>query len=166
MAGFTASWIHGSAVTAEAPPVEDGGLFAFNHFGWGTQITMRPGFARWFHIAIPAPVLLDGKRMKLHRVFLQWQQIRGLPRSATIQDAHLWDGQTRVAKKSNHDFKESSFRTIPGHATFELFQPRDWHFGVGLSFLLSGEGNVGGHFVDNDEAPVIVIGSAGADFDI
>ena len=166
MAGFTASWIHGNAVVAEALATEDGGLFEFNHFGWGTQITMRPGFARWFHIAIPAPVILDGKRMKLHRVFLQWQQIRGFAHSASLQDAHLWDGQTRIAKRSNHDFKESGFAVIPGHDTFELHQPRDWQFGVGLSFLLSGLGNVGGHFVDNADAPVIVIGSAGADFDV
>ena len=68
--------------------------------------------------------------------------------------------------RSNHDFKESGFATIPGHDTFELIESRGWQFGVGLSFLLSGIGDVGGHFVSNDEAPVIVIGSAGADFDI
>ncbi len=166
MAGFTASWVHGNAVVAEEPPADDGGLFGFNHFGWGTQIVMRPGFARWFHIFIPTPVILDDKRMKLIRVFLQWQQIRGYRHSGYIEDAHLWDGQTRIAKESNKDFKQSGFAVIPGHSTYELRQSREWHFGVGLSFRLGGAGNVGGHFVDNSDAPVIVIGSAGADFEV
>ena len=166
MAGFTASWVHGNALVAEQPPVEDGGLLGFNHFGWGAQIVMRPGFARWFHISIPTPVFLDDKRMKLIRVFLQWQQIRGFARSAFIEDAHLWDGQNRIAKKSNNDFKQNGYATIPGHYTYELRQSRAWQFGVGLSFRLGGHGNVGGHFVDNSDAPVVVIGSAGADFEV
>lgn len=73
MVGFTASWVHGNSVVMDAPPREDGGVFAFNHFGWGAQITMRPGFSRWFHIAIPAPVMLDGQRMNLIRTFLQFR---------------------------------------------------------------------------------------------
>ena len=81
MAGVTASWAHGNAVVMEQPPQEDGGVLVdFNHFGWGTQITMRPGFPRWFHIPIPTPVLLDGKRMKLIRVWLQFSQILGIGR--------------------------------------------------------------------------------------
>jgi hypothetical protein len=141
--------------------VEDGGLFSFNHFGWGTQMTIRPGFARRFHISIPTPVLLDGNRMRLIRVFLQWQQIRGYPRSASIEDAHLWDGQNRIAKKSNNDFKQSNYLPIPGHYTYELIQPRPWQFGVGLSFTLGASGNVGGHFVDNKDVRVVVVGSLG-----
>lgn len=166
MAGFTASWVHGNAVVAEQPSIEDGGLFGFNHFGWGAQIVMRPGFSRWFHIFMPTPVILDGKRMKLIRVFLQWQQIRGHARSALIEDAHLWDGQNRIAKKSNNDFKQNGHATIPGHSTYELHRSREWQFGVGLSFRLGAHGNVGGVFVSNEDAPVIVIGSAGADFEV
>jgi hypothetical protein len=165
MAGFTASWVHGNAVVMELTP-DDGGVFEFNHFGWGTQITMRPGFSRWFHISIPTPVILDGKRMKLLRVFLQFSQIRGQAGSGSIVDAHLWDGQNRIAKESNSDFKQTGFASLAGHRTFELPRSREWLFGVGLSFLLSGAGNVGGQFVDNANAPVMVIGSAGADFEV
>lgn len=165
MAGVTASWVHGNAVVAEQP-VGDGSILGFDHFGWGTQIVMRPGSARWFHISIPTPVLLDGKRMKLIRVFLQWQQIRGYPHSAEIEDVHLWDGQNLIARMSNKDFKRSNYLTIPGHNTYELFRSREWWFGVGLSFKLGGRGNVSGHFVDMRDAPVVVIGSAGADFEV
>jgi hypothetical protein len=165
MAGFTASWAHGNAVVMEEPPQDDGGLFGFNHFGWGTQIVIRPGFARWFHIPIPTPVLLDGHRMKLIRVFLQYQQIAGYARSGTIQDAHLWDGQNRIAKKSANDFKQQG-ASLQGHVTYELLQPREWFFGVGLSFRLGATGFMDGHFIDNAAAPVVVIGSAGADFQV
>ncbi len=164
MVKFTASWCHGNAVVAENPPVEDGGLAAFNHFGWGTQITMRPGFARWFHIAIPAPVILDGQRMKLERVFLGFEQIAGHVHSASLQDVHLWDGRNRVAMKSARDFKEAPAANIDGHLTFELIQPREWFFGVGLSFKFSALPYLDGHFLEGREAPVVVIGSAGADF--
>lgn len=167
MAGLTASWVHGNAVVMEHPPQEDGGVFDFNHFGWGSQIVMRPGFSRWFHISIPTPVLLDGTRMKLIRVFLQFSQIRGFARSGSIQDAHLWDGQDRIAKLSDNDFKQTGFASLgPAFRTYELPRSREWFFGVGLSFLLSGAGNVGGVFVDNSDAPVMVIASAGADFEV
>lgn len=164
MAGFTASWTHGHAVVVES--MVDDGVFKFTRFGWGAEIVVRPGTSRWFHIPIPTPVILDGKRMKLIRVFLQWQQIRGHPRSAHIEDAHLWDGKNRIAKKSANDFKQSGFATMPDHQTYELPRPREWFFGVGLSFKLGAHGNVGGQFVENDQAPVIVIGSAGADFEV
>ena len=45
--------------------------------------------------------------------YAQWEQIRGFPHSAAIQDAHLWDAQNRIALRSHHDFKESGFATIP-----------------------------------------------------
>ena len=164
MVGFTANWVHGNSVVMEAPPREDGGVFAFNHFGWGTQITMRPGFSRWFHIAIPAPVMLDGKRMNLIRAFLQFNQVSGFANSGMINDVTLWDGQTRVAAQSAREFKSEPSVTLPLHRTFELSQPRPWGTGVGLSFQLSCPPALGGHIIDNSEAPVIRIGSAGADF--
>lgn len=174
MAGLTASWAHGNAVVAEQPPGYEndggafgfGGLFSLNHFGWGTQIAMRPGFGSWFHIPIPTPVILDGKRMKLIRVFLQWSQIAGYAHSGSISDAHLWDGQTRVAAKSRLDFKDSGFATLPGHTTYELRQSRAWSFGVGLSFRLAAQSFRDGHFLEDRDAPVFVVGSAGADFEV
>lgn len=166
MAGFTASWVHGTAVVMESPGDLGSYVFEFVHFGWGTQIKVRPGHSGWYHIAIPTPVILDNRRMKLHRVFLQWRQISGYPNCGYIEDAHLWDGQTRVARRSANDFKTSGFATIPGHYTFELREPREWHFGLGLSFKLGAHGNVSGHFVDDREAPTMIVGSAGADFDI
>lgn len=159
MAGFTASWVHGNAVVSE-------GSANLVHCGWGTQIVMPPGQASWFHISIPTPVILDDKRMKLIRVFLQWQQIRGYPRSVSFADVHLWDGRTRVAKMSNNDFKQDSYATMLGHNTYELRQSREWYFGVGLSFRIGGLPMVNGHWVDTADAPVVVIGSAGADFEL
>jgi hypothetical protein len=165
MANITASWVHGNAVVAEKPPVEDGGLLDFNHFGWGTQIVMRPGFVRWFHIFIPSPVLVDGNRAKLIRVFLQWQQVRGEPKTAYIQDAHLWDGGNKVAMKSQNDFMQDDFLVLQGNDTYELRSPVEWYFGVGLSFRLGALPMVKHGWVDNKNAPMIVISSAGADFE-
>lgn len=165
MVGFTASWVHGNAVVAESPPAEDGGLLNFNHYGWGTQITMRPGFARWFHIAIPSPVILDGARMKLIRVFLGFRQIAGFRNAGTIQDVHLWDAGQRIAMLSNRDFVNAPAARIDGYRTYELREPRPWGFGVGVSFRLSALPYLEGHFIENRDAPVIVIGSAGADFE-
>jgi hypothetical protein len=166
MAGFTASWVHGTAVVAEQPRAEDGALFHFNHYGWGTQINLRPGFGRWFHIPLPTPVMLDGQRMKLIRAFIQFSQIAGYPRSGSIQDVHLYDGREKVAAKSANDFKANPSAVIADHQTFELHQPRVWYFGAGLSFKLWAASYTDGHFIDNHDAPWIVIGSAGADFEV
>ena len=160
MAGFTASWIHGNAVVAEAPPGDDGGLFFFNHYGWGTQIVIRPGFSRWFHIALPTPVILDGKRLKLIRVFLQLR----IERLGYVDRIHLWDGEKRVAIES--DFKTTPDAVIPGHRTFELYKPWVCQFGLGLSFHLVATSYANGNFVDNSNAPLFVIGSAGTDYEV
>jgi hypothetical protein len=158
MAGFTASWVHGSAVVVEQQSGINDGLFSFVHYGWGTQISVRPGSSFWFHIPIPSPVILDGHRMKLSRVFIQWQQTQGYRHSGYIQDVHLYDGQQKIAAQSARDFKERPAAMIPGHTTYELYQPR-------ASFLLSSQEYKDGHFIEFHEAPLFVIGSAGADFD-
>lgn len=166
MVGFTASWAHGNAVVAEEPPVNDGGLFYFNRKGWGTVIQMRPGFSRWFHIPIPTPVWLDSRRLMLIRAFIQWRQAGGYPRSIYFSDVHLYDGQNMVAALSNRDFKDHPDVVLDGHTTFELFRPMFWQFGASLSFHLSALPYLDAHFIDNRDAPVIVIGAAGADFDV
>jgi len=166
MAVITASWAHGNAVVVEAPDDIGVDIFSFVHYGWGTQICVRPGNSRWFHIPIPTPVLLGGKRVKLIRVFLQWEQKSGYAHCGHIEDAHLWDGQTRVATKSANDFKQDSYAMLPGHDTYELLAPKECYFGLGLSFKLGAHGSVKSHFVDDREAPVMVIGSAGADFEL
>ena len=166
MAGFTASWMHGNAVVMEQRGAESNNAQSFDHFGWGTQIQMRPGFDAWFHIPIPAPVILDNQRMKLIRVFLGFEQIAGHRNSGSIADVHLWDGRNRVAMQSAGGFKSSGVPVMDGFRTFELRQPKEWFFGVGLSFLLRGHGFMDGHFIENRDGPWIVIGSAGADFQV
>jgi hypothetical protein len=175
-AGFTASWVHGNAVVAEhLPPLADSsGLMDFNHFGWGTQITIRPNYSRWFHIAIPTPVIVEGTRMQLLRVFLGVRQIGGsvtggFPRPgsgvpSSPQDLHLYDARNLVAKLSaKTDFNPTPNVSIDGNETFELRAPRTWVFGVGVSFQLSAPPN-NSQINDDKAAPVFVIGSAGADF--
>jgi hypothetical protein len=163
MAGFTASWVHGNAVVAEDPIVEDGGMFGFNHFGWGTQIVMRPGFSRWFHIPLPTPVILDGARLKLIRAFIQLH----VDRLGSLQRLDLWDGDRKVGSTEPiSNFKSSPAAQIPGHQTFELIEPHVVAFGLGLSFRLSATGYANGNFIDNRDAPMFVIGSAGADYEV
>ncbi|HEY2912714.1 MAG TPA: hypothetical protein VGK21_05100 [Candidatus Angelobacter sp.] len=160
MAGFTASWVHGNAVVVEDPPADDGGLYFFNHFGWGTQIVIGPGSSRWFHVALPTPVILDAKRLKVIRVFLQLR----IERLGSLDGADLWDGDTKVATIT--DFKDKPDVQFPGILTFELFEPLACQRGLGLSFHLEAQSYANGNFVDDKNAPMFVIGSAGADYDV
>jgi len=164
MAGFTASWVHGNAVVQELTQIEDGAVLSFVHYGWGTQIRMRPGFSRWFHIPLPTPVMLDGYRMKLIRAFIHIRHIGAV--QFEIRDVHLYDGPHRVAAQSAGDFTAPPSVSIPDCQVYELFEPRVCAFGAGLSFNLAGIVSFDGLVVDERSNPWIVVSSAGADFQI
>ena len=46
-----ASWVHGNAVTVENPSSLD----RVGHFGWGGDMTIKPGQSSWFHVPLPTP---------------------------------------------------------------------------------------------------------------
>jgi hypothetical protein len=95
-----ASWVHGNAVTVEAP----GNLDRVGHYGWGGDMAIKPGKDSWFHIPVPTPVIVSDTRTKLNRVFLLFDAVSG-----SIRNVHVYDGSSRRTKYLR------AFGTTHGH---------------------------------------------------
>src|SRR5262249_20066936 len=99
------------------------------HYGWGGDMVVKPGKSCWFHVALPTPVILNGVRTKLHRVFLMFKSEVG-----SIRDVHVYDGSGKV-----HEFgglmSEGEHRTaLDVLTTFNLPTPLTVAWGIGISF--------------------------------
>lgn len=90
MAKLFASWVPGHAVSIERPP----NSFIRQGFGVTTSVEgpQHTGGAiavNYFHIAIPTPVIVEGKRATLHNVHYLFDARRG----AKLAEVIVYDGQ-------------------------------------------------------------------------
>ncbi|MEV0612096.1 DUF6623 family protein [Nonomuraea sp. NPDC050404] len=85
---LTAMWTHGNAVIPETPHL----LHECTRFGFGTQTKLHRGTKQWFHVAMPTPVILQGVRPRLKRVFILGRS----DVSSCITRVHIFDNNNRV----------------------------------------------------------------------
>lgn len=124
--GFHASWVHGNALTVESPE----NLNRVGHFGWGADMSVKPGKESWFHIALPTPVIVSDVRSNLIRVFLMFESELG-----SIRNVHVYDGSFKI-QEFNDLMSEGEHRLgLDGMNTFNLAQPHSVAFGIGVSFF-------------------------------
>jgi hypothetical protein len=124
--GFHASWVHGNALTVENPE----NLNRVGHFGWGADMSVKPGKASWFHVALPTPVIVSDVRSNLIRVFLMFQSEQG-----SIRSVHVYDGSFKI-QEFNGLMNEGEHRLgLDGMNTFNLARPHSVAFGIGVSFF-------------------------------
>src|SRR5437763_1550612 len=96
-----ASWVHGNALVIENP----GNLTSLGHFGWGTDVRVKPGKDTWFHIPIPTPVITGGIRTTIQKLFLLFDSENG-----SIRNIHIYDGPNKIQEfnglmlEGNHFF--------------------------------------------------------------
>ena len=171
-----AIWVHGNAVrpewvgenlarviggrwdetAGEVPCSEINGLPR----GWGTTYRGRASHAEtatgammdadakpyWFHFSIPTPVITDGKRAALQRVFVLW---RASPDVSPVA-LHVYDGGRRIAEfaidgdESGRNGLGGDDDLVDGVTQFDLLLPRAVQFGLGisLSFRFLADGDV------------------------
>ena len=146
MALKAAVWVHGTIVQAEYPP----------HYvlrkGWGTQFGGTHGTSNWFHIPITTPVILDGVRPRLTKVFVFYQGSGGF-----INHLHIYDGPRLV--KEFADMRGGSHSGwIEPENTWDITPPLEIRFGLGIS--------LGVTFITSPAHPgEIHFTTAGADFE-
>jgi len=104
----------------------------------------------WFHFPIPTPVLAEGRRASLQRVFVLWTHTGDLSLAAV----HVWDGASRIATLPANS-QASADQLIQGGTQFDLPAPAVIRFGVNISVGVSCT-------TDSD----VTFYSAGADFEI
>lgn len=162
-------WIHGTAFQPEEPVV-----FSVRR-GWGAFFRGNPSVldaashhwtgpaavSHWFHASLPTPVIVDGVRPRLTRLFLFYQADQ-----AWLRQVHLWDAARRV-----HGFDLSGVNaTGPHHHeiddlnTFRLDEPRTIRFGLGISVQVEFQrGQLSNLQRGGGE---VLFSAAGADFEI
>ena len=116
---------------------------------------VAPGKVSWFHAALPTPVIIDGVRAKLTRVFLMFEAEQG-----SIRDVHVYDGSSKVQEFSGLNLSGEHRISLDGVNTFNLTAPHTVRFGIGVSFLFIAD--IG---FDSQIPPSrLILGSAGADY--
>jgi hypothetical protein len=114
-----------------------------------------PGKSSWFHVPLPTPVILDGNRSSLIRVFLMFETEQG-----SIRNVHVYDGSSKV-QEFNDLFLQGEHRiNLDGANTFTLSQPHSVIFGIGVSLFFVAD--IG--FDSNIPPPRLILGSAGGDY--
>ncbi|WP_425587166.1 DUF6623 family protein [Streptomyces violaceusniger] len=133
-------WTHGHAVQTENPS------WAVRRTGNAGHIA-RTGEQGWCHFAIPTPVIVSDRRLRIDSALLRF--FTG--EQATIDAVHIWDGDNRIAIHEN--------LSLRGANRVERFQVPDQpeiRWGVGVSVHLAFGVDSPGAWAD--------FNSAGADF--
>lgn len=146
-----ASWAHGSALNVESPE----NLNRVGHFGWGADMSVKPGKSSWFHISVPTPVIVADIRSQLQKVFLMVDAEGG-----RITEVHVYDGSSKVQEFKGLHLDGEHRTKLDGANTFTLASPHTVIFGIGITFTFTAD--VG---FDSPIPPSRLIpGSAGGDF--
>jgi hypothetical protein len=151
-----ASWIHGNALVAEGQQPNDDSITSFTHYGWGTVAKVKAERSVWFHIPIPTPFVIDGKRSLLQKFFLLYKTTG----PGRIEYIHLWDGARKVPFSGNYPGTDGRVMGAGEHlgidqeSTFDLAQSEP----TGVGFNLSINAHAGTLELE------LMIAAAGGDF--
>jgi hypothetical protein len=145
-----ASWAHGNALTVESPE----NLMRVGYLGWGAHMQVRESKSTWFHIPIPTPVIVGGKRTSINRVFLLFET------EGTIDKVHVYDGPSKIEEFNNLSRQGNHLLTLGNRNTFPLTFPHNVKWGIGISFFFTATGG----FEGSSAGSRLILGSAGADF--
>lgn len=116
-----ASWIHGHSGHVELP----NNVRRLTPYGFHLELDPYAGQYNWVHFAIPTPVILYDRRLKLWRVMLNFQTASW---DSWVHAVHVWDGATPLLRQNglylhgNHGF--AAFN-VPGTPAVQ--------FGIGVS---------------------------------
>jgi hypothetical protein len=162
-------WIHGTAFQPEESVAYSarrgwGAFFRGNPSifePWSDRWVGPASVTEWFHASLPTPVIVDGVRPRLTRVFLFYHADQ-----AWIRQVHLWDGARRI-----HGFELAQVNATGSHHheiddlnTFRLDESRTLRFGLGLSVQVEFQrGQLSNLHVGGGE---ILFSAAGADFEV
>jgi hypothetical protein len=135
-----AMWTHGHSVHVEDP------TWLVGRTGNAGRIA-QVGSSGWCHFAVPTPVIVADRRLRIDSVLLRY--FTG--DQGAIRAVHIWDGDTRLA--TYNDLNLSGANRVDRFSAPE--QPQvQW--GIGISVLVGFGVDAEGAWID--------FNSAGADF--
>ena len=146
-----AMWTHGTSVQIEyLQNVRN----TFRR-GWGTVIEGNhsfPNIGNWFHFAIPTPVIVSDRRLRIRQAMLVFKTGGD---GVFVKSVHVWDSNNRIAAQDNLN--------LAGDHPFERFEvpnTPEVRFGIGISVgVVFSQGDP-----DRPNPITIEFNSAGVDF--
>ena len=149
MAKLQASWVHGSSVQME----REGYFISKRRPGYGAHFNTHG--TEWFHFAIPTPVILDGQRASLRKIFV-FYKTEG---TAKVTRIHVYDAGDKFKKFENLSLSGDHSEKVDQHNSWVITPSRKMKFGLGISVEVDfGAPTTGG-------VPGIWFRTAGADFE-
>jgi hypothetical protein len=154
MAKLQAMWIHGSGVA----PAREGYFISKVKLCNGTYFTSQndPGNGgEWFHFAIPTPVILDGQRAVLKKIYVFYKT----DLSAKITIIHVYDASKKIAGFEPLSLEKDHSTVVDKYNSWAIPNSPAVGFGIGISvFVDFGKATP-------DRVPGILFTTAGADFE-
>ena len=137
-----AMWTHGTSIHDEFPAR----LKYTRRAGFYALFEGKPGTTNWFHYAIPTPVIVNNKRLKLDSVMLQFLT----DPNVYVTNVHIYDGRIKIESYDG--------LALTGRHWFERFDVLNKYvrYGIGIS--------IGVRFGKRERPHRIGFVSAGGDF--
>jgi len=149
MANLQAFWVHGTAVKMERE-----GYFISKQYA-GYAAIFRTYGAEWFHFAIPTPVILNGIRTSLKKVFV-FYKTEG---TAKITAIHVYDAGKKITSFDNLSLTGDHSTAVDQFNSWLITPSPKMLFGLGISVHV----NFGPQTTGT--VPAISFTAAGADFE-
>ena len=109
----------------------------------------------WIHFAIPTPVIVNGKRSSLKKIFV-FYKTEG---TAKITAVHVYDGIKKIKEFNNISIAGDHSKTVDSNNSWMITPTISIEFGLGISVHVDfGPPNKSG-------VPYIWFTTAGADFE-
>jgi hypothetical protein len=171
-----AAWIHGVAAQVERPNLlighrisvctidEDDAWLGILRQGDGTKFYGEKNTTNWFHFPLNAPVILNGERLKLSKIFVFFRctvasQHEDPERwyGTKIHSVHVWDGAERIKTFDNLELS-GLHKTIKENVTQFILEPAiPVYYGINISVGVT----FFGHYITYNK---IKFYAAGGDF--
>ena len=116
-----APWIHGTDINIEYPER----LENIRRAGFYTNLYGKAATTNWFHFAIPSPVIVDGRRLKIARAMIR---CRTHSDKAVIKHVHLYDGYSKIASHNDVNLTGNQW-----FAKFGVARKPYIYWGLGIS---------------------------------
>lgn len=125
-----ATWVHGTIAEAEFPDR----LTEIQRKGGGTTFLAKAGTTNWFHIPITTPVILDGVRPQLTKIFVLYQAgSDSMITKPHITSLHIYDGKNKVKSFDGIDLSGDHSGVLDASNTWHISPPLTIYSGLGIS---------------------------------
>ncbi len=159
-----AMWVHGNVVEAQNPEPS----LKVSRYDWGTVFkeTSEDGLDRWFHIPIPTPVILDGVKPTLNKIFIfykteGWEKV--FLTKFNLRDGAFKVGGKTFASDDSSKSGEHYSKIEMGFNSWNIIPPITLSWGLGISVKVHFQ-KLGASVPDDTNHRRITFYTAGADF--